>query len=364
MRPVNRGVSPSENFSHYRDAAQSLIGRLGSYCSYCERHIETHLAVEHISPKCTDPDREKDWDNFLLACVNCNSSKGDTSINALEYFWPDTDNTLKIFSYLDALVVSTPSLDSEQREKADSLIRLVGLDRYPGNLDKTRRPSNSDRRWIFRKDLWGIAQQSHQRLRLNDSSELREQIVETALGRGGFGIWFAVFADDEDMCKRLVSAFPGTACYYFGEFADLPVPVHVLRLLSIVVEEIHQSRKYVMKVLLPPTNSYKRIKIKLIPKEQSAGADRVPEDKNLNGLSVWVSMIEYAAISTISRNKITVVVFEWRSPDSSVATMTRHYVYPSCEGKDVAAITFRTMFSVAKDIDNFFATGIPPAIKR
>jgi uncharacterized protein (TIGR02646 family) len=361
MRPVNRGVSPYENFSHYRDAAQSLIGRLGSYCSYCERHIETHLAVEHVSPKSVDPDREKDWDNFLLGCINCNSSKGMTSINASDYFWPDLDNTLKIFSYLNAVVASAPGLSFEQQQRADSLIRLVGLDRHPGNLDKTRRPSASDRRWIFRKDIWGIAQQARQRLCQKDSSELREQVVETALGRGGFGIWFTVFADDEDMCQRLVSAFPGTAKYYFGEFKDLAVPVHVLRVLAVTAEEIIQSsNKYIMEVVVPENGSYQRVGIKFI--DQSKSVKDTREFINPSSLLVWISMIEYAAISTISRHKITVVVFERRQPDASAVTTTRHYVQPSYEGKNVAEITFRNMTSIAKDINNFFATGTPPAI--
>lgn len=62
MRPVRRGSSPIANdFNRYEDAKTDLISRiskghlkerhLGSYCSYCERRIETNLAVEHIEPK-------------------------------------------------------------------------------------------------------------------------------------------------------------------------------------------------------------------------------------------------------------------------------------------------------------------------
>lgn len=164
MRPVNKGISPAENFSHYKDAAAPLIDRIGSYCSYCERHIETHLAVEHVVPKYIAPEMEKDWDNFLLGCVNCNSSKGTTLITESEYFWPHRDNTLKYFNYSNSLVSSAQDLSVEQRRKADSLISLVGLDRDPGNPNMSRMPTNSDKRWLFRKNLWDCAKLARERL--------------------------------------------------------------------------------------------------------------------------------------------------------------------------------------------------------
>jgi uncharacterized protein (TIGR02646 family) len=362
MRPVHRGISPSQFFSHYREAAQPLIERLGSYCSYCERHIETHLAVEHISPKSVDAEREKDWSNFLLGCVNCNSGKGKTPVNASEYFWPDSDNTLETLVYLDALVMPSPGLNSEQKKKAESIIRLVGLDRDPGNPDKTRRPSKNDNRWNFRKDRWGLAKSSRERLQKKDSPELREQIIETALGRGGFGIWFTVFSDDEDMRRRLVEAFPGTAKYYFNQFANLAMPVHVLRVLDAVIEEIdHSDNKYVMQVVLPTADDYQRISINWGLKGALESAARRKESAQLGSRSVWLSMIEYPAIPAISRNKITAVVFEQRQLSSLSYTKTRHYVEPSYEGQDIVGITYRAMASIANDISNFFATGIPPS---
>ena len=68
-----------------RDAAPQLQERLGDYCSYCERQIETHLAVEHIKPKSHDPGLRRAWNNFLLACTNCNSSKGGTPVNVADF---------------------------------------------------------------------------------------------------------------------------------------------------------------------------------------------------------------------------------------------------------------------------------------
>ncbi|NOQ13247.1 MAG: HNH endonuclease, partial [Methyloprofundus sp.] len=62
MRPVRRGASPkAEDYEDYSDAKTDLISRISSgqfkerhiaaYCSYCERKIDTNLAVEHIEPK-------------------------------------------------------------------------------------------------------------------------------------------------------------------------------------------------------------------------------------------------------------------------------------------------------------------------
>ena len=42
MRPVDKGAAPAV-YTHYKNARVDLIGRLGDYCSYCERQIETHL---------------------------------------------------------------------------------------------------------------------------------------------------------------------------------------------------------------------------------------------------------------------------------------------------------------------------------
>lgn len=70
------------DFADYDDAKPFLLARLGPFCSYCERRIPTNLAVEHIQPKGVPKyaPLEKTWDNFLLACVNCNSTKGDDDV--------------------------------------------------------------------------------------------------------------------------------------------------------------------------------------------------------------------------------------------------------------------------------------------
>lgn len=215
MRPVRRGDPPRE-FKNYADAAPDLRNRLGGYCSYCERQIETHLAVEHVKPKkpggVEHPERYTDWNNFLLACVHCNSHKGDTDVNLPEYVWPDSDNTFVAFEYNEGgLVRAAPLIEI----RAQNMVQLVGLDVYHGNPIPERNPSSSDFRWNARREAWKMAEGARLRIARNDSPDLRDQVVETAVCRGMFSIWMTVFKDDEDMRIRLIEAFTGTAADCF-----------------------------------------------------------------------------------------------------------------------------------------------------
>ena len=117
MRPIRRGHSPRMgDYADYAEARPDLVRRLGTYCSYCERPVLTMLAVEHIEPKGGPngrPEIEGRWDNFLLACVNCNSTKGDTSVSLAHVLLPDRDNTFAAMVYTpDGKVVpsSAPAL--------------------------------------------------------------------------------------------------------------------------------------------------------------------------------------------------------------------------------------------------------------
>ena len=211
MRPVNKGQAPC-SYSEYRDAYQDLVDRIGDYCSYCERQIETHLAVEHIQPKSRDPQLRNEWSNFLLACVNCNSCKGNTDVDLTEFFWPDSDNTLLAFDYLeDGRLSQHPSLASGDRAIAQATIELFGLDREPGHIDPSKRPTSSDIHWRRRQEAWQLAQKELNRLRNQDTENIRELIVKVATGRGLFSIWMKVFEDDSDMRNRLIRGFKGTA---------------------------------------------------------------------------------------------------------------------------------------------------------
>lgn len=221
MRPVEKGTAPS-SYSRYQDATADLRCRLGDYCSYCERQIETGLAVEHILPRDSNPELRNSWANFLLACVNCNSSKGSSAVALSDYFWPDRDNTLRALVYeKGGLVRPRANLAAVDHDKALDTIALTGLDKFPENAG--REPSSSDRRWLRRREIWTLAENSRRRLASKDTPEMRETIVENAIARGMFSIWWTVFAGDVDMRRRLREAFVGTHKASF-DLNENPVP--------------------------------------------------------------------------------------------------------------------------------------------
>lgn len=210
MRPVTR-INARRAYTKYQEAIGDLEDCFGCYCSYCERRFPACLAVEHVSPKSLDPARETDWTNFLLGCVNCNSSKGATPTNDQDFLWPDKDNTLKAIDYkAGGLVEPLSTLASQVKAKAVALIELTGLDRHPGQ-PSDKQPTDRDKRYVEREEKWKLAQLKREALRRNDNIDFREALVDLAKQSGFFGIWMAAFHDDSDMRRRLVEAFVGTA---------------------------------------------------------------------------------------------------------------------------------------------------------
>lgn len=219
MRPVDKGASPVATYANYAAALPDLEQRLGRYCSYCERYIATNLAVEHVQAKSLVPALALTWSNFLLACVNCNSCKGDTPVTVADYLWPDCDNTLRAFEYrTGGMVAPHPALAAPVLAKAQASAALVGLDRVPGAGTP---PTHSDLRWLKRFETWRKANDALRRLSQNDTVELREQIVDTAIATGLFSIWWSVFAADANMRSRLRAAFVGTCPNSFDASGNL-----------------------------------------------------------------------------------------------------------------------------------------------
>ena len=177
MRPVDKGDAPAV-YARYQDAGPDLRARLGDYCSYCERQIETNLAVEHVQPKSVVPALTTEWTNFLLACTNCNSTKGFAPVVVEDYFWPDADNTLRAFEYLPGgLVEPNPELSRTDAAKAAATLELTGLDRYPGS--HAQEPTKSDQRWSRRRDTWQLATKHCKRLAVQDTAVVRSLSSKT-----------------------------------------------------------------------------------------------------------------------------------------------------------------------------------------
>ncbi|ULR89875.1 HNH endonuclease [Comamonas sp. B21-038] len=210
MRPINRPAAPSI-YGIYQDALGDLEECFGTYCSYCERRIPVLLAVEHVSPKSIDPARETDWSNFLLACVNCNSVKGNTPTNDVDFLWPDKDNTLMAIEYeAGGLVKVSSKILPVVQLKCAALIDLVGLDRNPAQ-PPNKLPSERDRRYLEREEKWKLAMRSKEILGQQDNKLSRELIESVMKESGFFSVWISVFHDDLDMRERLVNAYKGTS---------------------------------------------------------------------------------------------------------------------------------------------------------
>ncbi len=219
MRPVLRGLCPQDgqgkdiSFTEYAQARRALIGRLGEYCSYCEMQLDASLAVEHVQPKkppgATEvlPERALAWDNFLLACTNCNSTKGDTDVVVEDYLWPEKDDTFHSLEYSEGGIVR--SIANALQAKADRLIALVGLQKTPNTAEA------SDRRWLNRREAWDIAILAKERLARCPVEDMKAQIIDTVMAKGFWSVWMTVFKDDPEMLKRLCEAFPGTRSELF-----------------------------------------------------------------------------------------------------------------------------------------------------
>lgn len=216
MRPIRRGASPRPgDFSSYRDALPDLVSRLGCYCSYCERLISVQLAVEHIQPKGLPAyqDLIGRWDNFLLACVNCNSTKKDKDVALSDVLLPDRDNTFSAYLYdAGGGVQVSPRLNVSEQKLALATLTLVGLQR-PGPVaaDANGRLIALDR-IKQRLEAWLTAEYARDNLlalRPGDAVVI-DALVLLALATGFFSVWMEVFRDDPAIRNRLINAFAGT----------------------------------------------------------------------------------------------------------------------------------------------------------
>jgi uncharacterized protein (TIGR02646 family) len=215
VRPVRRGPSPeNKDFDDYRKAQPSLVSRIGSYCSYCERRIQTQLAVEHIQPKGLHKYEHLcgRWDNFLLGCVNCNSTKKDKDVQLSAILLPDRDNTFAAFVYQpDGSVAPATSLADPLIQKAKDTLALTGLDKAPADvLDENGKRVAIDR-FSQRMEVWAKAEEARADVLANPGNDaVRNLVIHLALAEGFFSIWMLVFEGYPEMRRRLIDAFSGT----------------------------------------------------------------------------------------------------------------------------------------------------------
>lgn len=206
MRPVSKGTSPvAGDFPDYEDAKPYLLSRLGHFCSYCERRIATNLAVEHIQPKGLPQYAalQRRWGNFLLGCVNCNSTKGDKDVPLGQYYLPDRDNTFAAFDYLpDGTVQAKPG-----DQVGKDTLTLTGLDKsIRQTFDDNGKQVAMDR-VADRMEVWGIALET--KAELEAGKVTRESVVRNAASSGFFSVWMKVFEGDTATRQLLIDGFNG-----------------------------------------------------------------------------------------------------------------------------------------------------------
>ncbi len=225
MRPVERGPNPKDDNGHpvqyteYSRARRDLIDQLGEYCSYCEVRLASSLAVEHIEPKTLNPQLELVWSNFLLACTNCNSTKGKKSITLADYVWPHLHNTSLYFDYLETGHIKTmPGLDNNITTRAENMIDLVGLDKVTPKEGTVAYNEASDRRFENRYEMFIEAKVIKKEL--DDAEDTAKphiinHIVSLAKFRGFWSVWMTVFHDRKTIRSRLINEITGTCTTCF-----------------------------------------------------------------------------------------------------------------------------------------------------
>jgi hypothetical protein len=232
MRPVHKGAWPTSRngrrlmFANYKNARNPLAERIGWYCSYCELPKKESLDVEHKAPKSLAPELETDWDNFLLACTACNSRK-DAAPDPSEldnYLWPDRDNTFRALDWSMLIAQPLEFLRPTERAMAERTIDLCKLAAQPPWTPQTK-----DTRVYMRLEAHQKALHFKRKLddarrgATGDTRHFEEAIAALAVSEGFFSIWMMAFADDPDMRRRFIEAFPGTARDCFDADGS-PVP--------------------------------------------------------------------------------------------------------------------------------------------
>ncbi len=209
MRPVDKGIK-EKPFKPYGKAKIPLAKALGWYCSYCEMPVIHKIEVEHVVP-IAKGGAEFDWENFLLGCSYCNGSanKSDNNNSRVGYYWPDTDNTFRAFTYNQLGIIKPKiTLSKSQKKIAHNTINLLGLDKAPYT---NKKPSPADVRWMHRTSAWENAKDALKDWETGKSDPLKHSITREAVATGFFSIWMTVFKNHPILKRSFIENFPGTA---------------------------------------------------------------------------------------------------------------------------------------------------------
>ncbi len=207
MRAVYKGTA-LRTYQKYQDAQADLINKIGGYCSYCEMPIRNSPEVEHVHPVANGGE-ELEWDNFLLACKQCNIWKSNKNPDRSGYLWPDVDNTILAFHYQNRLggIEPVSTLPASITPMAADTIDLMQLNRHPAS---TPAATLKDRRWQYRQEAWGKAIRARQIWNRNPERAKATLIGDLAHSTGFYAIWLTVFDGIDEVLTEIKARFPGT----------------------------------------------------------------------------------------------------------------------------------------------------------
>lgn len=222
MRPINKGSSPIRgDFASYHDALPYLIERLGNYCSYCEREYDSALTVEHIFPKIKQKHLEKRWSNLLLACNQCNPTKGDTDIAKIgkkNFIWPDEDDTYHMMEYpaINAYrAAPAKGLSKKDALKVNNTINLTGINKSTDKYKKTAYQDRLAKRQevakicLRQKKSFLIAKkllrEIHDPLSITNYQSIKQGVFDMIQQSGCWSIWMHTFEGIPEIKEELLN---------------------------------------------------------------------------------------------------------------------------------------------------------------
>lgn len=214
MRPVDKSryTLNEDEYNPYGTAKPHLIRAIGKYCSYCEREgFSSCLDVEHVEDKDAHPNKEFLWDNFLLACKNCNSIKSTKEIHFANILLPHLQQTFLPFEYLESGYIKIKDdVVDPVKVQVLALIDLVGLDRRPGHPNY----STKDDRWQERKQAWELSKKYREKY-IAGNCDI-ETIVDLSENNGFWSIWMNCFDCSPEVQRALIDGFVGTRLNFFN----------------------------------------------------------------------------------------------------------------------------------------------------
>lgn len=126
-----------QGYSDYRDYRNWLRDEFSFRCVYCLRR-ETWLTlrrdyqIDHFLPKSEHPDVERDYDNLVFACSECNGTKAakclpsPESVGYGKHLWVDTNGEIHALddsgeTIIEALQLDAPEFNNLRRQIIETI---------------------------------------------------------------------------------------------------------------------------------------------------------------------------------------------------------------------------------------------------